>query len=229
MRGQRLVWAAVVGVVGGAASCAQLFGLDQDYRLGGAGGGGAPAGTGAGGTTASGGGSGTSSTTGASSSGLGGSGGAGGGSASSSTGGGAGGASIVCFVDGICAFGATEDCTCSDCAGLGICSGVGSGCTDAADAAIFQSKDVKGIAQSCGTQQLGQQPATGACIKAQTGLSDACVQCFVADIQCVVGQCISQCLSSMDACVCCDNARCQPAFVACSGRPLPPPPDGGCP
>ncbi len=94
-------------------------------------------------------------------------------------------------------------------------------CTNAADVAVAQSKDVKKIAQDCGTSKLGQEPATKDCIKTGTGLSDGCVTCFDAIVQCVVMKCLAQCASDPNSAACntCRDTNCNPAFVTCSGLP----------
>lgn len=74
---------------------------------------------------------------------------------------------------------------------------------------------------ACGQQNLGQDPATKDCIVMQTGLSDACAQCFADTVSCAVQHCLTECLSdpNSQACVNCRAQNCDPAFYACSGLP----------
>ncbi|MFO0757527.1 MAG: hypothetical protein U0359_13605 [Byssovorax sp.] len=130
-----------------------------------------------------------------------GSGGSGGGSTTSGSGGAGGGATT---------------------SGSGGSGGAGMGaCTNAADLAIVMSKDVAGITGKCGQDNLGGEPKTKECIKAGTGLSDACVDCFDGTVQCVVMKCFSECVADATSqmCVDCRKANCDPAFEACSGLP----------
>jgi hypothetical protein len=146
----------------------------------------------------------TSTTSTSSTTGSGGSGGAGGGSTTSTTGSGGAG-------------GSTTSTT-----GSGGAGGAGMGaCTNAADLALVQSKDVAGITGKCGTDNLGAEPKTKDCIKTQTGLSDACVDCFDGTVQCVVAKCFSQCIADANSQPCkdCRKANCDPAFESCSGLP----------
>ena len=94
-------------------------------------------------------------------------------------------------------------------------------CTNAADLAITMSKDVAKITGDCATASLGAEPATKTCIKTGTGLSDTCVTCFDATVACVVSNCLLQCSanSASQPCTDCRAAKCDPAFVMCSGLP----------
>lgn len=94
-------------------------------------------------------------------------------------------------------------------------------CTNAADQAIVTTKDVAKITGDCAQASLGAEPATKNCIKMGTGLSDPCVTCFDATVACVVANCFFQCStdSASQACTDCRAAKCDPAFVMCSGLP----------
>lgn len=94
-------------------------------------------------------------------------------------------------------------------------------CTNADDLAIVMSKDVAGITGKCGQDNLGAEPKTKDCIKAGTGLSDACVACFDGTVQCVVAKCFSECIADANSQPCkdCRKTNCDPAFEACSGLP----------
>lgn len=96
-------------------------------------------------------------------------------------------------------------------------------CTNTADLGIVQdpAKDVEGKTASCGQMNIGNEPATKMCIIMQTGLSDACAQCFAATVSCVVQKCLSACIADPNAqpCTDCRKMNCDPAFYACSGLP----------
>ncbi|MEO7329482.1 MAG: hypothetical protein ABI193_12940, partial [Minicystis sp.] len=97
----------------------------------------------------------------------------------------------------------------------------GGACTNEADLAIVQSKDVAAIVGKCGQDNLGGEPKTKDCIKAMTGLSDPCVVCFDDTVQCVVAKCFGECIADANSQPCkdCRKANCDPAFEACSGLP----------
>jgi hypothetical protein len=94
-------------------------------------------------------------------------------------------------------------------------------CTNAADNAIVTSKDVAKITGDCAQKTFGAEPGTKDCIKMGTGLSDPCVVCFDGTVGCVVKNCFNECAadSASKACTDCRAAKCDPAFVACSGLP----------
>ena len=92
-------------------------------------------------------------------------------------------------------------------------------CTNAADMTIVMSKDLGKIVGDCAQSKLGMEPATKDCIKMGTGLSDPCVTCFDDTVGCVFKNCLGECIggSGSQACTDCRAAKCDPAFVACSG------------
>jgi hypothetical protein len=94
----------------------------------------------------------------------------------------------------------------------------GGACTSAADEAKLGSIDVAKVTQDCATSTFGQEPATSMCIKNMTGLSDGCVACFTATIQCTIQKCIVQCAGGNSTdCQTCRAANCDPDFAKCSG------------
>ena len=97
----------------------------------------------------------------------------------------------------------------------------GGACTNQADLAVVQSKDVATIAGTCGKNNIGNETATKKCIKDETNLSDPCVGCFYDTIQCTISKCLTQCLAdpAAQACKDCRAQNCDPAFYACSGLP----------
>lgn len=92
-------------------------------------------------------------------------------------------------------------------------------CTNAADTTIVMSKNLGKIVGDCASSKLGMEPATKDCIKMGTGLSDPCVTCFDDTVGCVFKNCLGECIggSGSQACTDCRAAKCDPAFVACSG------------
>lgn len=94
-------------------------------------------------------------------------------------------------------------------------------CTSAADTMILMSKDIGKITGDCASSKLGMEPGTKDCIKMGTGLSDPCVTCFDDTVGCVFKNCLGDCIggSGSPACTACRAAKCDPAFVACSGLP----------
>jgi hypothetical protein len=94
-------------------------------------------------------------------------------------------------------------------------------CTNAADFAIVQAKDVKKIAEDCGKSNLGAEPGTKNCIKMGTSLSDGCVTCFDDIVVCVVKNCVDKCFADPGSadCMACREKNCNPAFKTCSGLP----------
>ena len=91
-------------------------------------------------------------------------------------------------------------------------------CTNDADQQIIASKDVEAEVQQCAEENFGAEPGTKNCIKDSTGLSDPCVACFDDTVQCSVNNCIGDCIGGQSpACDACVDAKCMPAFQACSG------------
>jgi hypothetical protein len=152
--------------------------------------------------------------------------GAGGGSTSATSAGGAGSTSTAAAGTGGDASTTTGAGTTSTAAATTATGSTGSSmamgaCTNAADSAIVMSKDVAKITGDCAQSSFGAEPATKNCIKMGTGLSDPCVVCFDDTVGCVVKNCFNECISDSgsQACTDCRAAKCDPAFVACSGLP----------
>ena len=102
-------------------------------------------------------------------------------------------------------------------------AGVMNACTNAADAAIITSKDVKGITTTCGQMTAGNEAQTRACIKMGTGLSDDCASCYSGEVACIADHCLGaegKCLLAPDAQLCtdCRKMYCTTAYEACSGN-----------
>ena len=93
-------------------------------------------------------------------------------------------------------------------------------CTNAEDTALLgdPAADIETKVNACAQDNLGQEPATLDCIKA-TGLSDGCAQCFDDTVQCVVMNCLTECIadSNSQGCIDCRAMKCDPAFETCSG------------
>ncbi len=101
-------------------------------------------------------------------------------------------------------------------------TGAGTGaCTDADDTAKINALGQTALTNdvtNCGQTSLGAEPATKNCIKQMTNLSDPCVSCFDANVQCGVQHCLTQCIGGMSAgCTSCLHTNCTPAFNTCSG------------
>ncbi|MBK8259331.1 MAG: hypothetical protein IPK82_42590 [Polyangiaceae bacterium] len=99
--------------------------------------------------------------------------------------------------------------------------GAGMGaCTNDADLAIVQdpNKPIADAVNDCAQMNFGQEPGTLNCIKG-LGLSDGCAQCFDDTVQCVVMNCLNQCLSdpNSQACTDCRAQFCDGPFAMCSG------------
>ena len=96
-------------------------------------------------------------------------------------------------------------------------------CTNAADAAIIMSKDVKAITTMCGQMTGGSEGPTRTCIKNGTGLSDTCASCYSGEVACVVDHCLGaegKCLIAPDAQLCtdCRKKYCTTEYETCSGN-----------
>jgi hypothetical protein len=96
-------------------------------------------------------------------------------------------------------------------------------CTNSADDAIVNdtSKDVDGTTSTCGQSNIGNHAATKDCIIQGTGLSDGCAECYANVVDCVVANCITECLADPNGQPCsdCRKTNCDPAFETCSGIP----------
>lgn len=113
--------------------------------------------------------------------------------------------------------------------GTGTASSSGTGmavmnaCTNAADAAIIMSKDVKAITTMCGQENGGAEVPTKNCIKKDTGLSDDCAGCYSGQVACIADHCLGaegKCLIAPNDQLCtdCRKKYCVPAYEACSGN-----------
>jgi hypothetical protein len=92
-------------------------------------------------------------------------------------------------------------------------------CTNPADLAIIQGKDVWGVLVKCTMQFLGKEPAQEDCIFSNTGLSMGCTVCYDDYATCSLKNCINQCAPAPNspACASCRAMFCDGAFEMCSG------------
>ena len=126
-----------------------------------------------------------------------------------------------------------EDCTPSSVCGDSVCSDAetpescpedcpapSGACTNAADQAVMDAVDVTGLAQACGLNCLGQtQDCAINCVVDDTGLSEACAQCYSEIITCSVINCLNECVSdpASEVCTECQGEFCTEDFYACTG------------
>lgn len=115
----------------------------------------------------------------------------------------------------------------------------GKACSDASDASSVCAHDMPLIGGNCGKGCLGmgtdaeQADCVAACIQDELkadSLSDACLACYTADIECARKKCLVPCglHPTGDDCAACRTENgCADAFYACSGLPEPSAPAGG--
>jgi len=105
-------------------------------------------------------------------------------------------------------------------------------CTDAADQAAWtgggKAKFTTDLS-TCGKKCLGAKACVSSCLQSAEKYSAPCADCFGDLTACTESNCLFPCLKSppTKACADCQNSKCVPAFVSCSGIPqsdLPPPP-----
>ena len=100
------------------------------------------------------------------------------------------------------------------------CPAPSGACTNAADQAVMDAVDVTGLAQACGLNCLGQtQDCAINCVVDDTGLSEACAQCYSEIITCSVVNCLNECVSdpASEVCADCQAVFCTEDFYACTG------------
>jgi hypothetical protein len=75
------------------------------------------------------------------------------------------------------------------------------------------------IIGTCVQQNLADEAKRTQCIITQSGLSQACGECFGDAATCVIQKCLTQCMAggTSPACVTCREQNCDPAFETCSG------------
>lgn len=97
-------------------------------------------------------------------------------------------------------------------------------CGNAADIRTFYltKTSMKGDIQGCLIGCIGQGGDCAAnCVHTKVGLSLTCAQCWAAEGQCTLDNCILPCLDpNSDACKQCSKDKCFPACVQCSGVPM---------
>jgi len=110
----------------------------------------------------------------------------------------------------------------------------GKSCSGDADLAQLCAEDLAGLGASCGKTCLlqagaddaAQATCVAACINQglSSPLSDGCMACYTADVQCARKQCLATCVAgpTSAACLQCRVEKgCLPTFYACSGAPVP--------
>ena len=111
-----------------------------------------------------------------------------------------------------------ETCT-ADC---GPCLSEGA-CTNPADLFVLQTIDVSGLVFDAGLACFVSADPGGCAqekIVVDTGLTEACVGCYVEMLLCVISQCMADCAppnEGSDACSACSDEQCMPSFEPCSG------------
>ncbi len=97
----------------------------------------------------------------------------------------------------------------------------GTACNNTADLAALaaHADSAFGSIASCTVTCLGAQDCVSGCISKKFGVSSECGLCFGADAKCTVSKCVFQCVGGANSggCKACTNAKCTPAFTACSG------------
>lgn len=92
-------------------------------------------------------------------------------------------------------------------------------CTNPTDDAVLMVGNVEAIAGDCAKKNLSDADKALDCIKEETGLTDDCAVCFHNKQQCIIQNCLSDCIAdaSQPACVACVAETCDEAFFECSG------------
>jgi hypothetical protein len=94
-------------------------------------------------------------------------------------------------------------------------------CLDDADQAIVMdmTKDLGKISGDCAKANLADCQKAYDCIQMGTGFTDECTTCFNNNVQCVIANCIGECISDSNSqpCLDCRAEKCDPAFAMCSG------------
>ena len=113
----------------------------------------------------------------------------------------------------------------------------GKGCSSTSDASTVCANDMPVIVGQCGASCLGmsdEATCVAGCIESNLSpksepLSQGCLACYGADIQCAKTHCLLKCGSAptSDDCAACRSENgCAAAFYDCSGLPEPGVPDG---
>lgn len=106
-------------------------------------------------------------------------------------------------------------------------------CSNAADIATYRrtANTLTGITEGCAFVNLVLgEAAGGACLRKRSGLSSACVDCWVENMSCTASHCLSVCLEArmrgdprnlpngkLNDCLACDEAYCGGPFIRCAG------------
>lgn len=106
----------------------------------------------------------------------------------------------------------------------GLCQPVvppGDACANAEDLAILNSVDAQAVAETC-VLEAGcgtDEACLAACVAAETGISEACAECYGALAGCGIRSCLLDCYNDPggELCLACLDANCMADFEACSG------------
>lgn len=96
-------------------------------------------------------------------------------------------------------------------------------CTNDADVSTLEALGEAGLDDAIGGCVamcfVPGSPGCGTCLSGATGLSDMCVDCFVAITECTIASCVAQCAADPASadCASCREMNCNAAFVECSG------------
>ena len=101
------------------------------------------------------------------------------------------------------------------CVGGGACEN-----GDDLSALMEQEHEVYSVSSDCAMGCIGQDAScNSACIGMQLGISDACADCFGQQVDCLIQNCLGQCVTDpeSEACLACQNEHCMWAFCECAG------------
>jgi hypothetical protein len=106
-------------------------------------------------------------------------------------------------------------------------------CSNLADLAVYRrtASELTDIATACAFRNtLFGEGAGRACMAERSGLSAACIDCWVENMSCTAAHCLSLCLLSrlhgeaknlpngdLNPCLACDEAYCGEPFIRCAG------------
>jgi len=106
-------------------------------------------------------------------------------------------------------------------AGISFTTSADGACTDTADQNIYNTKGKANFITdmtTCGKKCFGAKACVSTCMTAAEGYSKACADCFGDLGDCTEKNCLAQCINGNNPkCTACQQAKCAPAFTACSG------------
>ena len=114
----------------------------------------------------------------------------------------------------------------SNCRRTGQCvSDFAGACANASDLAVLDAgkETIDEAAKDCTLNCLGDPDLAGCavpCVAEQTGLSHDCAACFVGVLDCMIDQCLPECVADPEGpeCLqCTEDEGCLSDFDACSG------------